>query len=83
MAELVTKLHYYGVYTVEMLLECTLEDLIEGPDDKKIQRPTARVLLRKAKEITDQPLNTSQPPPDDDNIILIPIGALDGSLGSD
>ena len=83
MAELVTKLHYYGVYTVEMLLECTLEDLIEGPDDKKIQRPTARVLLRKAKEIADQPLNASQPPPDDDNIILIPMGTLDGSLGSD
>ena len=83
MAELVAKLYYYGVYTVEMLLEYTDEELMAGPDDKKLQKGTARVLLRKAKEIAEQPMNASQPPPDDDKILLLPMGALDGSLGSD
>ena len=78
-----TKLYYYGVYTVEMLLEYTDEELMVGPDDKKLQKGTARVLLRKAKEIADQSLNASQPPPEDDKILLLPMSALVGSLGSD
>ena len=66
-----------------MLLKYTDEELMTGPDDKKLQKEQARVLLCKAKEIAEQPLNVPQPPPDDDKNLLLPMGALDVSEGSD
>ena len=49
-ASIVSKLDDNLIYTVEILLECTEDDLVE----MGLSRPIVRIMLRKAKEISDQ-----------------------------
>ena len=59
--------------TVEVLLECSEDDLI----DMGLPRHIVRIMLRKAKEIADQSSTVSRPSIADDVMLLIP---MDGPL---